>query len=71
MPVSGDSVPTRSARSLSVVNRIGTGIMRTRVEVIIPPTIGAAIRFMTYELLPFPRSAAQGAGIEASALPNV
>ena len=46
------NVPLRSARSFIIAKKTGTRINTWIVEVIMPPTIGAAIGFMTSELNP-------------------
>src|SRR6185312_6116418 len=62
---SPESVPRRSACSLSMVNRTGTSTMTERVEVIMPPTMGAAMGFMTSE--PIPVSQRSGARLPSTA----
>jgi hypothetical protein len=49
MRVSGRSVPLRNARFFINTKNMGTKISTWTVEVIIPPTIGAAIGFITSE----------------------
>jgi len=46
------SVPLRSARSFIIAKNTGTRIKTLMVEVTMPPTIGAAMGFMTSEPIP-------------------